>query len=333
MDDGMQVMEAADFEIERRLDSFARARLSPDPQAAARMRARVMREARLRFAAPMPLSPTSEVVALRRSPRRTRRLGLSVLAAAVWLGVMVGSISAAQAGGPLYGARMWIENVTLPVDATARATAELARLDDRLTEVIAAAARGDAGAVQAALDAYRAIADTAIATAAGSDALEALVSKALDAHLAVLTGVADKLTARGNDTAASAVQAAIERTIARNRAAIVQIGAGRGNTGSQDATPAGGGAGGAGGAGGTGGPRETDPATGTVAKPTPTPKPTPAPSAEPVATEPPAAEKTPRPTPDKTAKPVPSERPAATPTSRPTPSPKPDHAPKSDPSH
>ncbi|MEO5941716.1 MAG: hypothetical protein ABIZ72_11775, partial [Candidatus Limnocylindrales bacterium] len=47
----MQAMEVRDREVEFRLDAYARVRLSPDPQAIARSRARIMREARLQFEA------------------------------------------------------------------------------------------------------------------------------------------------------------------------------------------------------------------------------------------------------------------------------------------
>src|SRR5829696_4196881 len=49
MDEHMLGIELRDYEVERRLELYARARLTPDPQVKARARARVMREARLRF--------------------------------------------------------------------------------------------------------------------------------------------------------------------------------------------------------------------------------------------------------------------------------------------
>jgi len=49
MDDEMQAIDAGTFELGHRLEAYARARLSPDPRATARTRARVMREARLSF--------------------------------------------------------------------------------------------------------------------------------------------------------------------------------------------------------------------------------------------------------------------------------------------
>ena len=52
MDESMQASMGGDLEIEQRLDAFARVRLSPTERASARMRARVMREARLAMATP-----------------------------------------------------------------------------------------------------------------------------------------------------------------------------------------------------------------------------------------------------------------------------------------
>ena len=109
----MQAIDAGDLELERRFDSFARARLSPDPRATARIRARVMREARLhQEAARIALHMAPTVAASHR--QAVRRLAMPFLAAAVWLSIAVGSIAAAQAGGPLYPTRLWIEAATLP---------------------------------------------------------------------------------------------------------------------------------------------------------------------------------------------------------------------------
>lgn len=257
----MQATDVMDREIERRLESYARARLSPDPQAVARARARVMREARLQFEASriaIHMAPTISI-AVHRS--RTRRLAMPLLAASVWLGIAVGANAAAQAGGPLYPTRMWVENAVLPSTGASRATAELERLNARLAEAMSAAARGDAGAVQAALDAYREIADEAIAAAAGDADLEALVTAALDRHEAVLTAVAAGLVSQGNDTAAAAVEASIQRAIDHNQAVIKRIGE-NGAGGAENGSTGGSGTGGTGGSGGTGG-------TGTVVGPAP----------------------------------------------------------------
>lgn len=309
----MQVIEAGDFEIERRLESFARARLNPDPLTIARVRARVMREARLQ--ADLPRITVLGPSTARRIRRPVaRRLSMAILAAAVWLGVAAGSIFAAQAGGPLYPARMWLEQAALPAEPAARAAAELTRLDARLADALAAAARGDSGAVQAALDAYGQIADEMIAGAAGDATLESIVAAALDKHLAVLGEVAARLADKGNATAADAVEASIARAIDHNQDVIDRL---------ESATPAAGvgatgGAGASGSTGGTGGtgaggeqPKDTETAE---PKSTKSPKPT--------------ADATVKPTQDATPnKPTPEPTVMSTPkaTSRPTP---PQHAPR-----
>jgi len=275
----MQAMEVRDREIELRLESYAHARLSPDPRAAARARARVMREARLQFEASRIAAHMAPAVARGRRRSLFRRMAMPLLAASVWIGIAVGSISAAQPGGPLYPTRMWIENATLPSGAAARAGTELARLDARLYEASAAAARGDAGAVQAALEAYRQIADETVAATAEDPALEALIAAALDKHRAVLTAVAASLAGKGNDTAATAVEASIQRAIAHNQAVIDQIadrgagGAGDGSTGgSTGSTP-----------GGASGSESGGADTGGVGKPARAPKPAATPSPDPSA--------------------------------------------------
>ncbi len=253
----MQVFEAGDFEIERRLESYARARLSPDPQAIARVRARVMREARLLADAP-PVA-----AAAWHAPRGVhrpgmRRLSMGLLAAGLWIGVAAGSAFAAQAGGPLYPTRMWVEEATLPSGGAARVAAEFTRLDRRLGEAIAGAATGDAGAVQAALDAYARIADATIVGTAGMPELEHQVAAALDGHRATLTDIAARLVATGNTTAAAAVSAAITRAIDHNEAVIDKLGSkqpGPANGGgSGNGAGPGGGAGAGSGPGGGAGP-------------------------------------------------------------------------------
>ncbi len=248
----MQALEVRDYEIEQRLESFARARLSPDPQAVARARARILREARLQFDAARIATHVGGAVARSGHRAPLRRVAMPLLAAAVWLGIAVGSISAAQAGGPLYSARVWVENATLPASGPSRTNAELSRLDARLADAMNGAARGDAGAVTAALDAYRQIADETTAAAAGDLALENIVAAALDQHRAVLTVVASRLEEKGNDTAAQAVEASIRKAIDHNQAVVDRLGSagkGGGSTGSGINSPASGGNGGTGGTG------------------------------------------------------------------------------------
>jgi hypothetical protein len=254
MDEDMtQALDIRDFEIERRLDAYARARLAPDPAATARMRARVMREARLQFEAARIAAHVVPAVAIATHRPLGRWIAMPLLAASMWIGIAVGSVAAAQAGGPLYPTRMWIESATLPAAAGDRAAAEIARLDARLGDAMSAAARGDAGGVSAALAAYNEIADEAVGGSTGNENLETLIGAALDRHVAVLSAVSQSLLAKGNTMAATTVETAIARAIAHNEAVVADLaGNDRGRTG-------GGGGGGAGTTGttGTGGSSST----------------------------------------------------------------------------
>jgi hypothetical protein len=263
MDDDMQAIEAGN-ELERLLALYARARLSPDPSATARRRARIMREARLSFEAARIAVHVAPALAASRASLR-RRMVMPFLAAAVWLGIAVGTISAAQPGGPLFPTRMWVEAAALPVAPAARMAAELDRLDARIAEALTAIARGDRVAVEAALGAYGQIADEATAQAAGNSDLEALVAAALDHHRDVLTAIAARLADKGNTTASDAIERNIERAIEHSSAVMVTL--------SHDGPVTQDGSGGAGTGDGTGGSGAGS--AGRTPEPKPTPTPTP----------------------------------------------------------
>ena len=305
----MQASMAADLEVERRLNDFARGRLTPSAASKARSRARVMREARLTFAdqaaAPAAATGATELAVVRaRTRRAAMRRGMALLAAAVLsLAAVGGALAASGAGGPLYGARVWVETVTLPSDPGARATAELARLESRLAEIQAAVRKGDRTAAAAALAAYEQIADEALA-GAGTDqaAIDKLIA-ALDRHVAVLERVAGQIPPQ----AAASIQLNIEKAISHNDAAIQRIEAG--SNGNGDGTGPAGGNGAQPGAGPTAKPHPTSNAEPT---PAPTPKPTP-PAHAPHETAAPAGG-TAGPTPTPKVPPVkPSARPEKTP--------------------
>src|SRR3954447_7202155 len=222
MDEDMQAMNAGDLELEHRFDSYARARLSPNPHAAARIRSHVMREARLdheaaRIAAHMAPAMTH------RPRSRFRRLAMPGLAAAIWLGIAVGSIAAAHAGGPLYPTRLWLQSAVLPGGGVTRVDAELRRLKDRESEAVSAANNGDGRGVAAALTAYADIAEDASAAGAGDPQQLARVQQALGNHVDVLTAVAAGLADSGNDTAAGSIEQNIERAIEHNAALIATL--------------------------------------------------------------------------------------------------------------
>jgi hypothetical protein len=204
MDEHMDPLIPGDEELRRRLAAYADAALRPDPLATARARARVMAVARSR---PEP-QVSSAVPAGHRRPSRRWRPVFGLLAASLVLVVVVGGAAAASGpGGILYGARLWLEQVTLPTDASARADAELRRMQARLDEVQVAAAAGDEGALAAALVAYAEAADAALADLpAGSDPnrLETVLAR----HLAVLDG----LLTTAPDAAIKGLQNAIENS-------------------------------------------------------------------------------------------------------------------------
>ena len=297
MDDAMIDVMAGDAQLRRRLEAYAATRLTPDPAATSRIRARVLatahRRADLRHAdaglavLPEPGSPMADVVERRRPRRRSpwRRALPAVLAAALTLTAVAGTALAARPGGALYDARLWLESLTLPSTPTERAVAELHRLDARLREAVAASAAGDAAAVAAALTAYAAIVDEASAGAllSGDEVASAALSAGVARNVAVLQALAGTVP----DRAGEAISRAIERAIARSDATIDAIG------------PSGGRGGGGSDGGGTVPPPATDertpkPTKDADPKPTKEPKPTAEPTPEP------AAVPTPRPTPGRT---------------------------------
>ena len=213
MDEDFVERRPADLEIYRRLDAFAQVRLTPDAAAMARIRTALMgqalaladaRSAALSTPAPLAVTlPERQTVAF---PRPQRRAAAAVLAACLVVGIGAGSVAASQAGGPLYGPRMWIEAATLPSDPMARASAQLGRLDARLQEVRVASASGNAGAAEAALDAYAVIAADLDAQAAENSAVAASVEDGMARRQVVLIGLLDEVPAQARDAIQHALQ-------------------------------------------------------------------------------------------------------------------------------
>jgi hypothetical protein len=174
-------------ELERRLEAYASARLSPHPGHMARVRAAVTAEARRALAEPLPSSLVAMPANRPRFFSGWRRTSLA-LAAASLAGLLLGgsAFAASRAGAPLYGARVWLETVTLPADLDARAAAQLSRLQSRLGDVADAATRGDGSAVSAALAEYRASVEDALATAGENHDLLARLEIELMRHQVVL---------------------------------------------------------------------------------------------------------------------------------------------------
>jgi hypothetical protein len=193
------------------LDAYADARLSPDPDARAHPRPRDRRGARA-----LDARRVLEAAPRRRSPFAMAlrpRLRLSLLAAGLLVALLAaGGVAAGSGpGGPFYAARLWAEDLTLPAEADARAVAQADRLEERLAEAERAAAEGNGAAVTAALDAYRATADAALANAGTDPARREHLAAQLGRHVAVLEALVPLVPARASE----AIQAAVDRTETR----------------------------------------------------------------------------------------------------------------------
>jgi hypothetical protein len=300
-EDDMAVIEPlAGDELEQVMARYARVRLDPSPAATRRARSAVMEEAwRRRLALADAAVP---------QPRRRglfagwsmRRVGVT-LAAAVMAGLLLGSTAFAgsRAGGPLYGTRLAIEEITLPGGGEARLEAEMARAQTRLAEIVDASARGDKGALTASLAAYEGVIGT-LEGETGAGAQRALETIRL--HRAVLVGVLAN--------APSAATSGLDEAISRSDALITRLE----SAGKDDGAGAGGDGGtapGAGNGGGQGaqptkepGPRAT-PRAAKSPKPEVTPNPTPRAAKSPM---PDVTPKPAKPTPDATPKPKPTPK-------------------------
>jgi hypothetical protein len=199
-----------DDELAQRLEAYARERLSPEVAATLRLRTAVMREAhrRLAPAASPEGGPATRPRVARRRTQRRGRIVPALLAAALALLALAGGALAARPGGPLYEARLALEELLLPPGGDARAAADLGRLEDRLGELVSAASSGDGNGVAAALAAYRELLDETSSAAGASDVRDAALEAAIAHHLDVL----NELLTRVPEQARSGIEQAIERS-------------------------------------------------------------------------------------------------------------------------
>lgn len=198
-------------------DAYADARLRADPERTGVVRSRVVGAARSQ--ARHQIAPASVQSARRRrfAFPRVARTPLLAAASLILLSLAAGGALAATApGGPLYGARLWVEEAQLPVAPQAREDAQLDRLDDRLEEARRAAQSGDVNALVAALEEYQQTAAEALAGAGADEARREHVATQLARHVAVL----EALTARVPERAAEAIRAAVDQAEARIRAML-----------------------------------------------------------------------------------------------------------------
>ncbi len=312
----MTDLMAGDDVLRRRLEAYADLRLSPDLTTSSRLRARVLavahRQASLARAdaALTVLAPADDVAAARSTdslpldarrplararPGRGQRAAGVLLAASLAVVMIVGGVSAARPGGPLYDTRLWTETLALPSDPSERAVAQLDRLHERLREIGEAVRSGDTEGAIAAIAAYELIVERASAAAilAGDDVAAAVVETGVGRNVEVLLALVSRVPAN----ASGAISRAVDGAISRSNDVVQRIGASR---------PGGGPSDGAGGSGPAGRPRATKAPT---AEPTPRktatpkPKPTHKVTPEPAATPEPTATPEPRTPPDRTPKP------------------------------
>jgi len=226
----MQDRDRNDDELARRLEAYAEARLSPELSATTRMRARVMDAARRQAALARADADRATAIAAAASAARATRIRRPVwrrpltalLAAGLTLGVGVGSVAAAQPGGPLYGARIWAETLTLPANANERAQAELRRLEDRLAEAAAATAAGDLNAANAALEAYAAIVNEATHETGNDVSAAATLDAGVQNNIDVLNALVLRFqTSEGQ--AGEAIERALQRAIDQSDAALDEM--------------------------------------------------------------------------------------------------------------
>jgi hypothetical protein len=188
-------------ELALRLEAYASARLEPRPAATARIRTALIEEARMRA--------LEETIGSRphRHAAGPRRLVALLLAAGLTLATAVAVSAASAPGGPLYGARIWLETATLPADASARALERVGQIEERLLDAERAAESGDVNAIAAAIQAYReAVADALAEVGTDADRL-ARLEAALGLHVAVLEALADKVPAAAADGISRALEA------------------------------------------------------------------------------------------------------------------------------
>lgn len=205
--------------IEDLLEAYSEARLQPAGPVLARMRRNVMAQA---AAAAMERHPMASVAA---APSPWHLLGFSfprfqvpVRAAALGFAAVLtlgtsAAVLAAPPGSPFYNARAVLAAMTLPNPDDARLAAHEQYLAERLGAAELAAARGDAGGLVAALAAYQAEVDAALADI-GKDAdrlahLEAMLAK----HVVILTSLEVTVPE----------QASVDNAIDTSQKAIVKI--------------------------------------------------------------------------------------------------------------
>ena len=229
-DDMIDQTDPGAVELVRRLEAYADQRLSPSTAGITRMRTNVMNAAHRR-AALIEADATfdaagsvSTAVAVKRAaaeralptPLAWRRPAAAIMAGVMTLAILFGTAYAAKPGGPLYAARLWTEMANLPADLVARAQAEMARLEARLTEAQQASTDGDVPGTQAALTAYSRIVVEAAKGSKQDPAASAEVEVTVTRHVAVLTLMVDSVPTQA--------RAAVEHALSSTTTALDDLG-------------------------------------------------------------------------------------------------------------
>lgn len=205
LDDGIK---PEDPEIERRLDAYADARLTPTDDAMARIRANVQAQVDLAVdptAGPSTAATTRAAPTTRVSGRRRVWIGLA--AASLTLVILAGgAVVGARPGGPLYATSLSIEAANLPTQVAERIGAEIDRLERRIAEARSATTGSDAGAADAALTAYASIVTTAGAESSADATARATLADRLNQHVTVLSGLLTTVPPAAAGAATQALQ-------------------------------------------------------------------------------------------------------------------------------
>ncbi|MBI3744930.1 MAG: hypothetical protein HY264_00085 [Chloroflexi bacterium] len=143
-----------------------------------------------------------------------RRVVPVLLAAALTVAGAVSVAAASSAGGPLYGARVWIEETLLPSDGSARALERIHQIDERVLEIERASQSGDANAVAAAIAAYGDAVQSALGEVGDDPDRLAHLKAALGLHVVVLETLAGEVPPQalnGITNAIDSSQKAVDR--------------------------------------------------------------------------------------------------------------------------
>ncbi len=228
-------------EVEGLLEAYAEARLAPTGPILSRIRATVMLEAAaVEAARPAASRP---VVAVEPASRRGRfafpSFRLASLArpafALGFAGMLAlgtgAAVTAAPPGSPFFNTRVALEALFLPTQIDARLASHVQHLEERLAEAEAAAARGDAPALAAALAAYQREMDQTIADVGNDFGRLEHFQAVLEKHVAKLTALSLRLPTEVSR------QNAVEHAIQASEKAVTKVKEKKANANNRPSTP------------------------------------------------------------------------------------------------